>query len=279
MKTKTLFQTLGVVVAGVILTQAGFAVAPSGSITSPTFSGPGQGLYDLTGVLTEMSDDFNGGQSNVITISENVGIVQAITGTITATGTATTVTVMDNSGSFTFSAKYTLKGSVKSSGSNVQMSLAFTGKGSAVLGDGKHQLSESVTYLATVNPVAGTMTGRKTGTASESGHGGGTAKILNPTFSGPVPPGFTPIDWHLSLMSLAATGTKVTGTATVNLANSRSFPFNVKGTYSATTGLTKLTLTGTGPGKGATLTVTTTGNNITAITGSLLGQQVKLSRS
>ena len=276
MKTTTLCQTVLVTIAGVMLTHAGLAQAPNGSVSSPTFSGAGKGLYDLTDVITQMHENFDAGQGDVATIVENVSVLQSMSGALTTTGSETRVTLVQNSGSISFTANYTLKGAVKSAGSKISMTLAFNATGKALFENVNRTVRESVTYVATVDPVAGTMTGRKIGTASASGKG--TVKILDPTIDGTVPPGFTPVDWHLD-MTLASTGTKVKGTAAVSLDNGRSFPFNVNGTYSAKTGTSKLTLTGTGIGKGATLTVNMAGNNITGISGKLLGQQVKVSRS
>ena len=254
----------------------------SGSITSTTFSGA-NGLYDLTYSLTSFSQDFYNKQGDVVTISEDLSVVQSITGALTAGEAYTTASVNSTFYDFTFPATYTLKGSVKSSGSKIQMSLALNGRGSAFVDGATRQLSESITYLATLDPTAGIMTIRESGMANESGQG--SSKIINPNYSGPVLPQFTdictPIDWYLG-MTLATNGTKVTGNATVNLANGRSFPFNVTGTYTARTDTSKLTLTGTDTGgtdtaKGAKLTVTMTRNHITGVAGSLLGQKINLS--
>jgi len=257
-----------------------------GTITSPTFSGT-QGLYDVTGVITNIDEDFLGNRvpANTNNINQDVSITQSAAGALTGGGntTMTLYTPSDfsgNPGTFTFSATYTARGTLKSSGANEVLSLAFIANASKVnLGDGVNRtLKESITYLITINPTTGTMSGRKAGSASVSG--GGSIKILDTSVpEQPAPP---PLDWYLSLTSLTSTGTKVTGTGTVNLANGRIFPFTVKGTYSATTATSKLTLTGTSTGgtdssQGATLTVTMTGNNITGITGSLLGQKVNLS--
>ena len=256
---------------------ANFASASGESITSPIFAGTTNGLYDLTDLFTRFTASFNSGvqtngQTNVVDISEGLSVVQSITGAVLATGTTTTVTVMlGDTGSFTFPAKYKFKGAVKSSGSNLLLTFAFAGKGSTVSNAVTTKYSESVTRQVTVDP-AGTMTGRQTGTASQSGHGGGTIKILNPTI-GPKPAAFAPVDWNLSL-TLTETSTKVTGNAILNLANGRIFPFTVIGTTK--NGTSTLKLTGTGTGKGATLTVTLTGNHITTISGSLLGQTVNL---
>ena len=274
MKTTSWFQAVVAAAAGGQLATAGFAQAPSGSITSPAFSGPGQGLHDLTSVLTNFTEDFNAGQDSIVTIGEGVNLVQSVSGALTAGGTETTVTIMQDSNSLPFAATYTMKGTVKLSGTNVVTALAFTGKGSAEFEGATRQLRESLTYLITFNPAAGTFSGRKTGTASASGKG--TIKILDTTTSGQVPPGVEPVDWHLGLV-LTSTGTKIGGTATVTLANDRSFPFTVKGTYTTKTGTSELALTGTDAGKGAKLTVTLTGNHITGISGSLLGQKVALS--
>ena len=267
---KAIDHTFLVAVATVLLTQAAFAQTPSGTITSPTFSGPGHGLYDLTGVITDFSEDFEGGNT-LVTVSEAVSLVHSITGALTA-GTAETTVTVEGDYNFTFPAQYTLKGSIKPAGNKFLMALALTAKGSASINGANHKVSESVTYLTTIDPQAETVTGRKTGTVSASGKG--SIKIVDPTISGAVPDGFTPIDWFLTL-TVTTTGTKVAGTAAVSLANDRSFPFTVKGTTRA--GASKLTLTGTGAGKGAKLTVTLTGNTITGISGTLFGQPVALS--
>jgi len=275
-------RTITITADGLIVA-ANFMSATGGSITSPMFSGPTNGLYDLTHALTNLSAAFNGGvltngQTNVVNITERLSVVQSITGATIATGTVTTVTVIpSDSGSFTFPATYKLKGSIKSAGSNLLLSLAFTGKGSTMSNAVTTKYSESVTLLITADHN-GIMTGRQTGKASQSGRDGGTSKILNPTF-GPEPFMFAPLGWHLS-MTLTSTTTKVTGHATVNLANGRIFPFTVTGTTKS--GTSKLILTGTSTGgsdtaKGGKLTVTMTGTHLGGISGSLLGQKVNLS--
>ena len=281
MKIKTLPQAWIIAVVSVLLIQAGFAQAPSGSIASPIFSGVGKGLYDLTGVLTNLSVDFAASDGGAVPWSQDVRVVQSITGTVTASTTGTVVTIIAQDGSFSCSAAYTLKGTVKSSGSNILLSTTFTCKSTAFLGgDPTYEtikFTESFTSLATINPVAGIVTGRQTGTAvGRLGSKVRTMKLLDPTFSGPIPSGYVPIDWHLD-MTLDSIGAKVTGSASVSLENGRSFPFTVKGTYTARTGVSKLALTGTGAGKGTKLTVAMNGNSLTGITGSLLGQKVALS--
>jgi len=242
----------------------------NGSIASPTFSGT-QGLYDLTGGFTNLSASFITKDSSTIDISENLAVVQSVSGTLTSTGTLTTVTIRpSDSDSFSFPVTATFKGSVKSAGSNLQIAFAFTGQGSAVSDGSLATYKESVSYSVTVNPATGIETGKKSGTASKSGSTGGTVKIIDTTI-GPRLFKFAPVGWYLSLTP-TWNGTKVGGAATVYLTNGRSFPFTIKGTTKA--GTSKLTLTGTGTGKGATLTVTMTGtNHISGISGSLLGQK------
>ena len=232
-----------------------------------------QGLFDLTGIVTNFTEDFNAGEGTVATISEDVGLKQSITGAITTSGTTTTVTVVqaggNNAGTFSFLATYTLKGSVTTSKSNILASVVFHAKGSA----NNHKYSESLTYALTLNPVTGIMTGKKIGTATQSGANGGTIHLLESAFTNSFPT----LAWNLNLTSLATSKTgKVTGNASVTLADEGSFPFTVRGTYSAKTG-TKLTLTGTDAGKGGKLTVKMSGNTIIGISGSLFGQKVNLS--
>ena len=279
MKIKILSHTWIIAVVGFLLTQAGFAAPseistnpPNGDVSSMTYSNA-QGLFDLTGIVTNFSEDFNAGPGSVATISEDVGLVQSITGAITTSGTTTTVTVVqvggNNAGTFSFPATYTLKGSVKTSKTNVLGSVVFNGKGSA----NNHKYSESLTLTLTLNPTTGILIGKAIGTASQSGTNGGTIHLAESAFTNSFPT----LAWNLNLTSLATSATgKVAGNATVTLADAGSFPFNVKGTFSARTG-TKLTLTGTGAGKGATLKVTMNGNIITGISGSLFGQKIDLS--
>ena len=257
---------------------------PAGSITSPRLTGA-QGLYDFTGVFTNFTASYYAGQSNgqtnIVDVNEAFNIVQSIAGVLTPTGTATTLTVRpSDTESFSFPATYTLKGAIKSAGNNLSVTFSLTGKGSVVdTNNVTTRYSQSVTIQVRVTP-AGFMTGKQTGTASRSGPGGGTVKIVDSQIQNkPFP--FSPLDWSLSLSGLTTNGTKITGgQALVNVVNGRSFPFTVKGTIK--NGVSQLTLTGAGTGgtdsaKGAKLTVTLTGSTITGITGSLLGQTVNLS--
>ena len=115
-----------------LLAQISPAQAPSGNITSRTFSGVGEGLYDLTDIVTNLDEEFlgNGDSVNTNTFSENVTLTQSARGALTGGGT-TTITVVTPSdfsgspGTFTFSATYAIKGSVKSAGSNLVVALAF----------------------------------------------------------------------------------------------------------------------------------------------------------
>ena len=279
MKSNPLFRVFLFVLAGIWLTLSVSAQGPSGSITSPTFAGAGEGLYDVTGVITNFSEDFDTPGGGV-TVSGSVDIRQSATGGLTAgtpTAVVTVTSATDNFPAFTFTGTDTLKGGIKSSGNNLLMSVAFSVKGNATDGNGTHQYTESLTYLVLIDPHSPEqMTITKSGAVTKSGTNGGAGKLLKSTTVVPTPPGFAPVNWHLNL-SVATSGAKVTGTATVQLANERSFPFTVKGTTKG--GASKLTLTGTGTGKGVTLQVTLAGNTITKITGKLLGQTLNLSVS
>ena len=262
-------RTIAVLPGGAIAT-ANFMNATGGRIATPQYSGS-NGLYDLTTVFTNLSADFSSGSGTTATVSEAVSVIQSSTGVLAGGGAGTTtVAVVTAGGGFGFPATYTVKGAVKTAGTNVLISIAFAGKGNAVLDGVAYKFNETLTYLITLNPMANTGVGRVTGAAAAIGKGprSGSSKILNPTF-GPVAVPFGPVAWQLSL-ALTATSTKADGTASVTLANGRVFPFTVKGPIK--NGITKLVLTGTGAGKGAKLSVTMEGGAITAISGSLLGQ-------
>jgi hypothetical protein len=266
-----------------LLAQISPAQAPSGNITSRTFSGVGEGLYDLTDIVTNLDEEFlgNGDSVNTNTFSENVTLTQSARGALTGGGT-TTITVVTPSdfsgspGTFTFSATYAIKGSVKSAGSNLVVALAFNAQANNVnLGDGVGRtLKESLKYLITIVPSTGTQFGKKSGSASASGRR--SIKLLDTTIPERSAP--LPVDWNVSL-DLSSSGTKVTGTAAANLADGRSFPFTVRGSYNTATGLSTLTLTGAGIAKGGKLAVVLAGSNVTAVTGRLLGQNVNVNGS
>ncbi len=267
----------GTAIKGLFISVGSTNITPpnGGSITSPLFSGT-NGLYDLTGFITGF--DLTMAMNPDYDIAEDIRVVQSITGAFTAGDTGTVMTVNAN-GSVDVSVAYTLKGSLAPKGTHLAGTLNFSCKGTGVYGtDGPKQYGEKLTSTFTLDPVTGNLTGQTTGTTSKSGKG--TAKL---TTTALPPITLTPVEWSLS-MTLITKVTKVTGTATVNLANGRSFPFTVNGTTK--NGVSKLTLTGTvtsgtgctDSGKGAKLTVTLTGNHITGISGSLLGQKVNLSK-
>ncbi len=263
-----------------ILSQVGLAQAPTGDISSPTYSGT-RGLYDFTGLITSIEEDLVGNTSEANTnnhIQQSISVTQSTSGLLSGAGT-TTVTLYvskdfnGNPNTFIYDTDYTVKGSVKSAGTNVLVQYTFASEGRTELGDGVlRTVRESMNYRITVRPVEGTMSGVKSGGASASG--GGTIKLLNTSIPEQPVPGGLPLDWNLSL-NLAADETKVTGTANVHLSNGRDLPFTVKGTYSARSG-TKLTLTGSEPKKPAKLKVTLSGDAITGISGKLLGQRVNV---
>jgi hypothetical protein len=277
MKIKTLTQSCVISAMGVMLAQAVFAQGPGGTIISPTFSGT-NGFYDLTGILSNITVVRTAGSSTTVPFSTDVSLVQSVTGTIKASNTETVVTVMAADGTFSNSAAYTLKGTVKSSRNNILFSSSLAVKSGAFLG-GDPTYTDivfmySATSLATIDAQTGAITSSKTtGRASyRLGRKSGSGSITGMTTE---PATFAPVAWSLILMP-TSTATRVTGTATVNLANDRSFPFNIAGTTK--NGASKLTLTGTDIGRGAMLKVTMSDTNITAITGSLLGQKINISQ-
>jgi hypothetical protein len=259
----------------VSLARPSLAQAPSGAVTSPSFSGT-NGLYDLTDVITNLTIDLVASDGTEVPWNLNVAVAQSVTGQITATTPGTIVTVMAEDGTFSNSATYTLKGAVKSSGDRLLFSPVLTLKSGAFLG-GDPTYAEidyqvSIAALFTIDSTTGAITSsRATGHGSE--HLGDKHKSGLFNEMSLAPDQFTPVSWSTTL-TLDSTGSAVKGNATVNLANGRSFPFNVKGTTKD--GASKLTLTGTGTGRGTTLKVTMNSTNIVTITGRLLGQAVNI---
>ena len=270
-----------------MLIRTSFAQAPSGTISN-SFSGPVFGLYDVTGLITNFSEPFTPKHdTNWVIVSENVNLLQSITGDVTASSTSTVITVqpmLTNAfPTISFPAAYKVKGVVRSADGPGAMVLALTLTGQGVHSDtnGLHQYTESLTYTFVIvpslipvyPPFTNTLSITKSGSISISGKNGSSAKLpltnIQTTANMLVP-----LDWTLSMNLITSNLTKVTGTATVTLVNDRTFTFNAKGTYVPQTGLTKLTLTSLPPDKGATLTVILSGNNVSNIRGALLGQKV-----
>jgi len=80
-------------------------------------------------------------------------------------------------------------------------------------------------------------------------------------------------DWTLDT-TISATGTKLSGTATLTLSNGRVLNYNVVGAYNAKTTQSKLKLIGTGDAVGTSLSLVTTGSSmgLTSLKGKVLGQ-------
>ena len=154
-----------------------------------------------------------------------VSVTQSAIGALTGGGNTTeTLRLAEdmngNPNTYVLPSTYKAKGSVKSSGKNVSLTLLVsTICTNADLGDGVNRtLRGSLSYLITLNPAAGTMTGHKTGTFFLSG--GGIVTLASHSIpEQPAPP---PVNWYLSLTNLTTTAERVvTGSADIVFANER----------------------------------------------------------
>jgi len=272
MNTATLIQRIGLFLGLGLLTGAVGAQGPSGPLVSPTYSGPGKGVFVFH--ATQVGEEFSDEEGGSIEISMAANAASEASGKIYGQ-TATTIHI-EQSGDLeiTFPGTCSLKGSMKSSGTQVRFTGKLSASGVAFLENANRKVSMSVNYQAILDPATGWITGTKSGRASASGLG--SVGIEDPVFDNPIADAgvFHFKDWQLEML-LQTSGSKVTGTATVLVGDREtSYPCTVSGKYTAQNGVSSLKITGTGTGKGIKLTAQLTGNQITSISGTLLGQSV-----
>jgi hypothetical protein len=98
--------------------------------------------------------------------------------------------------------------------------------------------------------VAGVLAGTANGHASFAQAGGGPIKSDVAT---PLPPGMTGSwDLQLDVSSLS----KISGTGTITLSNSKTLPGNLSGSFSSSADQSKIKFTGVDTGKGCSLNLT-----------------------
>ena len=164
-----------------------------------------------------------------------------------------------SNGKVTANAKFGVRLSVKGSG---EFTLDF--------GDGPLMGPFKGSLNATLDPGARTLNGPISGKLCIPGAGCETIGT-NTTLTLPANMNGS---WTLTL-NVQTTGSSVTGTATVTLSNNRELSYDVTGSYSSSTGLSKLKLKGTGGAVRSSLSVTVNGaGNVQTLKGKLFGQPV-----
>lgn len=233
------------------------AQAPSGLFTYVFTNTP---LYDASGIYTNTIDtnDFTDTVIADITVSANGSVTgtrqdQIVEGSNTADihGTITGKT-SDKSG--------VLSGKLKETGTvtGVYEGEDYTG---AAKGSSTVTLEISSTSSNVVD--AGSVTISVKGAKSVTFAGESTT---------PLPASATG-HWTLD-NDITATGDKLSGTGTLTLDNGRTLTYQIIGTYTAKSGVSKVKLVGESDATGSSLSLTTTGNGmaLTGLKGKVLGQ-------
>ena len=232
-------------------------VVPSGLFSYAFTNLP---LWDVTGTYSL------NGSSNGVTDNATLVITNAAAGLITGTIAETL-----NDGSIT-----------------LNIHSAVTGKISVKAGAAAASIKSSGTFSGT---LSGTAKGKSTETIVSSNltilakfsealivHGLGSRKF-SATATAALPGGMDG-DWTLDT-DITTNGTKLAGTGTITLSNSRVLTYLISGTYNTQTEVAKLKLVGQGNAAKTSLSLSTQGTNmdLTAIKGKVLGQKPTLTVS
>jgi hypothetical protein len=243
------------------LVSTGFA-APDGDY-SFGFGLPAKPVWDISGTYT--LSPVVGGDTSVVF---DVTITQNGQGMVTGSGITT---VMING--FPADGNYTVKGKVTNSGGVAKINAAVKLSGSGEVQGVQTTYSLSANYALEIDPATKKAIGSARGSAKAAGVGSGP---VTEDIVAPLPSGMDG-SWKLN-MNLDDTANKLGGTSSVVLAGGkRTLNLGVKGTYSAKTGNSNISLTGVDSSKGTTLKVMGTGDALTPLTvkGKILGQVVQ----
>jgi hypothetical protein len=261
-------------VGATVLFQQTSTAQPSGTISTNITSSTNL-VWDLGGLFTRVSFAVtNHADGATVRVSYPVVLNQSGGGRLTGGSPNPAVTLTADGYNIRFSGgKYSLTGSVTSHKGLGHLLLKAQLTGSATLTGHKVKASHLINVRFDNQTMA--FTGKQTDSAYASTRGtisqkSDIAGSVSSIFSGDG-------TWTLTLNDLTTTGKKVVGSATVLLNSGQSFHYNVHGTFTASTGISKLVLVSAEKAtNGSTLRVSLNGDAITAIKGSISGQAVKL---
>ncbi|MBI3853805.1 MAG: hypothetical protein HY298_26570 [Verrucomicrobia bacterium] len=243
----------------------GVAAGPSGMYSYPTFTTPK--LWDIAGPY-HVRQDIDTGGSGSIDLEFDINIAQDAKGKLSGTG-STTVTI----GTDMVTGTYTVKGSVKTLNGVGVVSATVSVRGTGTIEGAPRSYSASIKYALVIDASTKMLVGHAKGKASASGLG---SAPIDEDIAFPVPAGMDG-SWTLAL-DIMPTGTKLDGTASITLSNGRMLPFDLNGSYSGTTDMSKIKLKGTVNGAddatGSKLGLLTGGSAavLDAVAGKVLGQ-------
>jgi hypothetical protein len=217
-------------------------------------------LWDMSGAYTNI--DTSSGTDTVI-----VNLQQQARGQITGVRNETDVEGTDFAeGSGPATGKISVRAGTV--GASLKYIGDFTGVSGGTAISGNYRIKE----LATIVPSSLTASFSDSMRVCRVG-----SKCVNSTqaCSLPLPAGMTG-DWTLDL-NIVPDGTKLTGTGTLTLSNSRVLAYQITGSQNTRSQTSKLKLVGEGDAIGTSLSLTTggAGMNLTSLKGKVLGQSLK----
>jgi hypothetical protein len=244
-----------------------WAQAPSGTVTLPIDSTTTP-VWDLSGDLA-VNQPMKGAGGTIIPMSFGVSLLHDANGRLRGSG-LTQLAI----GEDVIASDYTVTGSVSGGGDTTRVSLTVKLTGQDVIASVDTPFKITITYHLTVDPATLSLTGTSSGNAKFNKLKGGGS--INSDVSIPLPAG-SDGSWTvqmeiLPLTSLAGSGSFVFAT--------RSLPTGLSGSFSKSSNVTKVKLTGINEGKGSTLNLnlSTTADgtvDIQSLKGKVLGQSVK----
>jgi hypothetical protein len=255
------------------------AQAPSGNI-SFSFDTATIPVWDLSGAY-QIEQDMIGTEGTLTHVSYSIYIVQDSTGRLRNSDT-TTIYVGDNA----MAVKYTVSGTVTRSKDVAKANFSVNLSGNDTFNGFNRRVHLGAHYTLQVDEQSLSLTGNGRGSVNLGGLGSGR---LNSDVTIPLPSGATGA-WNVQMNILALN--RLGGSGSVTTFNGdpnstpdvtafvRSMPTSLSGSFSDSTGIAKVRLSGSGTtARGTTLNLQFTsdadGNQIVSLSGRVLGQTIK----
>lgn len=253
---------------------------PSGTVTTNVSSSTNL-VWDFSAALTNVAVDVTFELGTAVSVSYPVTVSQSGSGVISGRAPDPAAVLRALGLSFPFSGgNYKVTGSVTSNKGQGHAIIKASAMG-FVTGSETRRINANQTLNIRFDNTTRTATGTETASVSihpplRTGDATGRASLtINESLSTMVAGNGS---WTLTLVDLSTTGRTVLGSATVVLDSGATFDFKVRGSFSSSTGVSKLTLTADGkPTRGSSLRVVLNGNDITSIRGAISGQKVNVS--
>ena len=260
-----------IVLAGLLITAAPALQAAMLKGAYTNSSPANVDIWDVSGTYNHTTGNLH--ITNCIIAMDNAG---KLTGTGSGYANNFEIKTYNSSVSFTF----TIKGAVQTSGNAVRgnMALKLTGQGAVGAWPATYTgtINEKLELNVTNRDMVGTASGRisvKVPSVKKSGSGSFPATAVTI----PLAANASGL-WSLDL-SVNTNKTKYTGTGAIVLANTNTLPLAVTGSYTAKSGLSRLTLQGQGVAKAVSLALSAvcTNNVVTVktLSGKAMGQTIK----